>query len=44
LPDIARNPAHLDAARYAAFQDFLIKAGIVAHKQPVSDFAVQIAQ
>ncbi len=44
LPDLARDPAHLDMARYEAFQDFLIKAGIVAHKQTVSDFALQITQ
>jgi putative hydroxymethylpyrimidine transport system substrate-binding protein len=43
LPAIARDPAHLDAPRYQAFQDFAVKSGIVSKSLPLDQFAVQLA-
>lgn len=39
LGSAARDPAHLDGARYAAFTDFLVKHGVLKHALPVSAHA-----
>jgi len=39
LPAVDPDPAHLDAARYAAFQHFLFGVGTLPKEWPVSDFA-----
>ena len=41
LPHLARDPVLLDARRYAAFQDFMVKQGTLKTALPVSDIAVQ---
>ena len=38
LPAIARDPAHLDLARYVAFQKFLVARGALANPVPVTDY------
>jgi putative hydroxymethylpyrimidine transport system substrate-binding protein len=42
LPSLAADPAALDSARYEAFQEFLLHAGIIAKKLPLDQFAVQL--
>ena len=39
LPALARDPAHLDVARYQAFEHFLVGLGTGLHERPVSDYA-----
>lgn len=39
LPAVARDPAHLDAARYRAFQDFLVRSGALRDPVPVERYA-----
>ncbi len=41
LPHLARDPALLDAHRYAAFQDFMVKQGTLKTALPVDEIAVQ---
>ena len=41
LPHLARDPARLDAQRYAAFQDFMVRQGTLKTALPVADIAVQ---
>ena len=42
LPRLSLQPAALDSGRYARFQDFLVKAGLVKNVHPVSHFAVDL--
>jgi len=39
LPTVARDPAHLDLARYQAFQDFLVRSGALTDPVPVAAYA-----
>ena len=39
LPALDRDPAHLDRARYEAFQSFLVAHGALSHPVPVSAYA-----
>ncbi len=41
LPHLARDPARLDAQRYAAFQDFMVREGTLKTALPVDQIAVQ---
>ncbi|MBN2905276.1 MAG: ABC transporter substrate-binding protein [Rhodobacteraceae bacterium] len=41
VPHFATDPAHLDTARYAAFGDFMVGAGLIATPPQVSDIARQ---
>ena len=41
LPALARNPARLDAGRYAAFEDFMVKQGTLKRALPVGEIAVE---
>ena len=41
LPDLDRDPARLDARRYAAFQDFMVEQGTLKAALPVGEIAVQ---
>ncbi len=41
LPHLARDPALLDAHRYAAFQDFMVRQGTLKTALPVDQIAVQ---
>jgi len=38
----AQNPAHLDTARYTAYRDFMFRTGLIQHKFPLHDYAVEI--
>ena len=40
LPRLSQSPAGLDAGRYAAFEAFLVKAGLVQGTRTVADLAV----
>ncbi len=42
LPALAPDPAKLDRTRYIAFQDFLLKSGIISHALPLDQFAVEL--
>ncbi|WP_380052989.1 ABC transporter substrate-binding protein [Falsihalocynthiibacter sp. SS001] len=44
LPRFALRPAALDHARYAQFEAFLHKAGLVSEITPVSDLAIDLGQ
>ena len=41
LPALDRDPARLDAQRYATFQDFMVKQGTLKAALPVGEIAVQ---
>ena len=41
LPHLARDPARLDAERYRAFEDFMVKQGTLKTALPVDQIAVQ---
>lgn len=41
LPHLARDPARLDAQRYAAFEAFMVKQGTLRTALPVDEIAVQ---
>jgi putative hydroxymethylpyrimidine transport system substrate-binding protein len=41
-PYFARDPAALDARRYMTYRDFLADSGVIKHKLPLDDYAVQI--
>lgn len=41
LPRLAKNPALLDTARYAAFERFMVAQGSLAAVQPVGEMAIQ---
>ncbi len=41
LPDLDKDPARLDAQRYRAFQDFMVKQGTLKAALPVGEIAVQ---
>ena len=41
LPALDKDPARLDAQRYAAFQDFMVKQGTLKAALPVGEIAVQ---
>lgn len=38
----ALNPAHLDAARYTGYRDFMLHAGLIKKSLPLGDYAVEI--
>jgi putative hydroxymethylpyrimidine transport system substrate-binding protein len=38
----ALNSAHLDAARYTGYRDFMFKAGLIKKSLPLGDYAVEI--
>ncbi len=38
----AQDPAHLDAARYRAYRDFMQHTGLIKHAYPLDRYAVQI--
>ncbi len=38
----ALNPAHLDAARYTAYRDFMFRTGLIKKSLPLSNYAVEI--
>lgn len=42
LPRFSQSPAGLDAGRYAAFEAFLLKAGLVQGTRTVADLAVDL--
>jgi len=42
IPAIAVDPAHLDKARYLAFQAFAVKQGIVRTSMKLEEFATQL--
>jgi putative hydroxymethylpyrimidine transport system substrate-binding protein len=42
LPSLPADPAALDAARYEAFQAFLLQTGTITKKLPLDQFAVQL--
>ena len=42
LPRFSQSPAGLDAGRYAAFEAFLVKAGLVQGTRTVADLAVDL--
>ena len=42
LPRFSQSPAGLDAGRYAAFEAFLVKAGLVHGTRTVADLAVDL--
>ena len=42
LPRFALRPAALDSARYARFESFLAKAGLIEGTRPVSDLAIEL--
>ena len=42
LPRLSLQPAALDQGRYARFQDFLVKAGLIKGGQPVSRIAIDM--
>ncbi len=38
----AQDPAHLDAARYTTYRDFMFKAGLIKQALPLGNYAVQM--
>jgi putative hydroxymethylpyrimidine transport system substrate-binding protein len=38
----ARNPAHLDVARYTTYRDFMVREKLIKQALPLDDYAVQI--
>ncbi len=42
LPRMSLDPAGLDSNRYARFQDFLSKAGMIKNHHPLSDIAIDL--
>ncbi len=42
LPRFAQSPAALDQGRYARFEEFLLKAGLIDKIRPVSDIAIDL--
>ena len=44
VPLFARDPARLDAGRYAAYAAFLVKAGLIKSARPVGDYAVEVTR
>lgn len=42
LPRLSLQPAALDSGRYARFQDFLLKAGLLKSAQPISRIAIDL--
>lgn len=38
----ALNPAHLDAARYTTYRDFMFRTGLIKKSLPLSNYAVEI--
>ncbi|HQT46173.1 MAG TPA: ABC transporter substrate-binding protein [Acidocella sp.] len=38
----AQNPAHLDAARYTTYRDFMVHTGLIKTALPLSSYAVEI--
>ncbi|MFC3527487.1 ABC transporter substrate-binding protein [Paracoccus mangrovi] len=42
LPRFAQSPAALDQGRYAKFEEFLLKAGLIDKVRPVSDIAIDL--
>ena len=38
----AQNPAHLDAARYTTYRDFMFRTGLIKKSLPLDDYAVEI--
>lgn len=42
LPRLSLQPAALDSGRYARFEDFLVKAGLVKTGKPVSRIAIDV--
>jgi putative hydroxymethylpyrimidine transport system substrate-binding protein len=38
----AQNPAHLDAARYTTYRDFMLRSGLIKKALPLHDYAVEI--
>jgi putative hydroxymethylpyrimidine transport system substrate-binding protein len=44
LPRLSLQPAALDSGRYARFQSFLLKSGLVKQQRPVSDIAIDVGR
>ena len=42
LPRLSLQPAALDSGRYARFEEFLVKAGLVKKAHPLSDIAIDV--
>ena len=42
LPRLSLQPAALDSNRYARFQAYLTKAGLLTHNHPLSDIAIDL--
>jgi len=38
----ALSPAHLDAARYTRYRDFMFSTGLIKKSLPLGDYAVEI--
>ena len=38
----AQDPAHLDAARYTTYRDFMVRTGLIKKSLPLHDYAVEI--